>query len=210
MNLKFLKIFIITVIISSAALFSCTREENSNPSEIDRSEFLVGKNSDEIRTSFRELSVDDKFALWDNKLEQLLTQKLPTNQLDLIKELKVEMNNVRTGNQNRFQEIAINLAETIPEQDFILMFSNLSDYKFSGKFNSKTFSPNYVIEDLRNLKLHFEKANNHDLNNSVSKKPECSCRWSCWMTGGQSTGNCIKTDGGCGFLLIQDCTHYPG
>lgn len=131
MKLTFLKITFFVMAITSLTFLSCSKDENSNPSEINRSSFLVGKNSDEIKSSFRKLPVNDKFALWDSKLEQLLSQKLPENQLELIEQLKLEMNNVRIGDQNRFQEIAINLARITPEQDFIEMFSDLSDYKFS-------------------------------------------------------------------------------
>ena len=210
MKLTFLKITFFVMAITSLTFLSCSKDENSNPSEINRSAFLVGKNSDEIKSSFRKLPVNDKFALWDSKLEQLLSQKLPENQLELIEQLKLEMNNVRIGDQNRFQEIAINLARITPEQDFIEMFSDLSDYKFSGTFHSKNISPKYVIDDLKNLKLNFAVAKDANLNNSLSKKKDCSCRWSCWMTGGTATTNCATTNGGCGFFLMQDCTHYPG
>ena len=214
MKSTFLKITFFMMTITSLIFFSCSKDENSNPSEINRSEFLVGKTSDEIKSSFRKLPVNDKFALWDSKLEQLLSQKLPANQLELIEQLKSEMNNVRIGNQNRFKEIAINLAKITPENDFIQMFSDLSDYKFYGHFNSKNISPKYVIDDLQNLKLNFSVADDSNLKNSLSKTAvssrDCSCRWSCWMTGGTSSKNCRVTDGGCGFFLMQDCTDYPG
>ena len=170
-----------------------------------RAKFLEGKTQDEIVADFNKLNDSEKTALWVEKMDQLLNEDLPKENKVVISELRdMLLKNGYSSKVDGFVETVINLAKITPLEDFEKMFCSLNDYTYNEKFIGTEKVPEEILSDLINI--------NNPINdvNLLDRKRDCSCRWSCWMTGGTASTKCVITDGGCGFFLMQDCTHYPG
>lgn len=162
-----------------------------------RYKFLEGKSRDEVISQFNQLSVDQKNDLWLEKINQILSQDIPSTHKELIGSLKEELKKIPySSKSDKFVEVAVGLAEITPLEDFILMFESLKDYKFAGKFNSETKVPAELLKDIKSI--------NNPISNTTTADRPCSCRWCIGM--GTTSGNCTPSDGGCGFLWMQDCT----
>ncbi len=167
--------------------------------QISRSNFVNGKTQEQIVNDFNKLSAADKNLLWIDKLNQLLSQNLPTEHTSLITELKqLLLNNSTRSNQGQiFIQKSVRLAQITPSEDLINMFESLLDYRYQGRFVGATATPEALIKDIENLSVG-------GTNNS-SQSRACSCRW-CLFTAGATT-NCKATIDGCGWFGLQSCTH---
>ena len=158
-----------------------------------RADFLRGKSQDEIIKSFNALTTEQKSALWVEKMEQLITQNLPSENSKLIKQMR---DSHLRKDLSGFKTSALNLAEITPEEDFIEMFVSLSDYNFNGKFTGKTSVSETIISEINAIGLSQEIV--------TGKKRECNCRWTCSMYASYSS-NCEHTIDGCGFFGSSPC-----
>jgi hypothetical protein len=164
-----------------------------------RAAFLQGKTQDQITKTFRALTPQQKNALWVEKMDQLLTQKLPTAHITKISALKALMiKNVRT-NLADFITPAIGLVSITPEDDFIKMFESLYDYNYvNGKFIGTNPVSANIIASIN--KLGTPPASN----TGGTAARACNCNWTCSLYATNSSV-CVATIDGCGFLGFSPC-----
>ncbi|MBC7525556.1 MAG: bacteriocin fulvocin C-related protein [Flavobacterium sp.] len=164
-----------------------------------RADFLKGKTQDQLIDSFNQLPTGEKNALWIEKMDQLLNQKLPVENLQLIQQMRDSHLN---KNLDGFKKAALALAEITPDEDFTDMFNTLSNYNFNGSFVGKSVISDLTIKSINDFGLSQEVI--------TGRLKDCNCRWSCdWYVGG-SSGNCHVTSSGCGFMWAFECTGYVG
>ncbi len=163
-----------------------------------RADFLRGKTNDEIITSFNELSTGQKSALWVEKMEQLLTETFPSGDLLLIKKMRdSHLGKDLIG----FKSAALSLTNSIPNDDFVAMFINLSDYKYIGHYIGNSNVSNFTVDEINSVGVSYETID------KVTKKPKCNCNWTCSWYGNYST-NCQETETGCGFFGNSFCNGH--
>ena len=160
-----------------------------------RANFLKGKSQQQIVETFDKLTTNEKDALWLEKVNQMITQKLPSENLNLLQKVKTF---ISQKNIEGIKEVASNLGLITPEIDFLKMFESLEDYNYSGKFVGSTRVSDLILIDLKTL--------GSPSTNQNTGKMHCSCRWCIGM--GDVGSNCSGGGGyGCGFLWLQECTH---
>ncbi len=189
--------------MSIVIFFACSKENNSDTVAIStklRSDFLAGKDYAKIKSDYNILDKKEKVELWNEKLEQLLSQDLPVENKNLIMQLKLELNKEVFASK-AISEIALNLAKITPEEDFFRMFSDLNDYNYAGKFKGV----NKVSDDiLLNLKLINPDFQAKIMSISKTASIPCNCDWTCsWY--GSTRLKCTATRSGCGFLWAFEC-----
>lgn len=195
---------LITLFLSTVMFFACSKENNSDTVAIStkfRSDFLEGKDYAKIKTDYNNLDKKEKVELWNEKLEQLLTQNLPVENKNLIIQLKLELNKEVFASK-AISEIALNLAKITPEEDFFRMFSDLNDYNYSGKFKGVNKVSNNVLQDLKSINPDFQaKIMSTSKTNQLVP---CNCDWTCsWY--GSTRVKCTTTSSGCGFMWAFEC-----
>lgn len=185
-----------------------------------RENFLSGKTYDEISGKYSKLSVEEKSALWIEKMDQLQSLDLPLEHKSLIGKVKEQiLRGNLSENPSDLIEAAIKLALITPEDDFIKMFSSLYDYNYNAKFAGVEKVSDNILNDIKRLGAF---SNNND-GGGASK--DCNCRWTCsWYNrDGSVKGSgssekssqaiatsCHITSSGCGFLWASECDGYVG
>jgi len=182
-----------------------------------RANFLKGKDYNQITADFNKLSISEKNALWVEKMDQLLAQKLPKDhQLQTSTIREIILKNMDVDNASKMIEISINLANITPEDDFLKMYGSLYDYNYQGKFLGADKVSEFILEDLRKLGTSSTASSGETANK------DCNCRWTCdlWNRNaptndkepatGSSASKCHITADGCGFLWMSECTGYIG
>lgn len=192
-----------TVFVACSGADEKSKEVSTDPGL--RKNFIEGKNYDEIKNTFDELETKKKYALWTDKINQLLTQKLPEEHLIILEQLKVELANMADDKSNRIPELAIKLATIIPKQDFIKMFAELEDYNYSGRFQDSEKISDEVISSFKRV-INNRTMEIDRTGFKTSKKKKCNCSWTCDSTVGGYTTNCEETTSGCGFMWAFPCT----
>ncbi len=211
---KFKHRILIILIIIGNLFISCTKEAKAEEElivptvaltkENTRANFLKNNTFDENKSKFDNLVTKDKYILWNNKIEQLLDQKLPNAHLVILKQLQIELKNLAIDKPNRIPELAIKLARITPKQDFIMMFAELEDYHYNGKFIDTAKVPNEIINSFKITITNRNQDTKHNIKTSRRKK--CNCSWTCDSTVGGYTTNCEETTSGCGFMWMFPCT----
>src|SRR5699024_2612924 len=97
-----LSLFLVMILV-----VSCTNDSITDNYQDDglRTQFLEGKSSIEVKDGFILLSAEDKYKLWDEKLNQLLHQNLPSEHYNLIYDLKEELKTNYSKENNKIKEI---------------------------------------------------------------------------------------------------------
>jgi hypothetical protein len=203
-NIKYLTILILSLSFYTV-IISCSDENNVEKvsSNINfRENFITNKTFDIIKQDFQKLSIKDKHILWDNKINQLLSENLPEEHILLIKELKIEFEKNINKKENRLKSIFIQLAQITPEEDFIKMFFELTDYKFHGHFQKFIPSESFNIY-LENCNYEYTDYQR------VAPLPDCNCSYTCTIqTINPSicqTSKCNPTMDGCGPFGLSEC-----
>jgi hypothetical protein len=204
------KISIITILfafVSTIIFFSCSNETDNKDTKSKislRSDFLGKKTYQEMKTNFDKLKFEDKINLWESKIDQLLSQKLPQEHIELIKKIQIEYKKANILESNSLKETLLRLAEITPEKDFIEMFMDLKDYNFSGSFEKVT--------NLDALTIYLEECDyqySQTINSKVAALPDCNCNYSCTAQTINphvcSSSNCAPTIDGCGPFGMSSC-----
>lgn len=194
-------------------LLSCSNDEPSIEGlNIElRRPFLENKSYLEIKKEFNMLSNKEKHHLWNEKLEQILSQNIPEEQKELIQRLKLEFSKNYDNENNQIKQISLSLAKIIPEEEFKKMFFELDDYSPSSpKF--LIHSQKQLIAELENSTFYYRGVNGdqeEDPDTGIGDVPDCNCNWSCdaqTINPGICSGsNCNPTNTGCGFLGMNGC-----
>lgn len=211
-KIKISVLMLVVLTLCTTIFLACTKETDSQESTINanlRESFLKNKDYSSIKNDFNLLDKKSKIELWNEKLNQLLKEELPTDSKNLIKKLVVELNKEQVDPKN-MSEIAVNLARSIPAEDFYKMFTELNDYKYEGKFKGNSIVPKEIITDLYSMNYDY-KAN--EIGTEINKTTvtrDCNCNWTCDSYVGGSTSNCKATSSGCGFLWAFSCERRVG
>ena len=185
------KPFIYQVIIL-LLLFSCSKQNNQEQTLSDREMLISLETLEDQKSMFSTLSNKAQTDIWLNKLSQLLTNKsMPSEVLIEIQNIHQILNRegISTIMRNPdFQKSAGKLFEVIPEADLMAMFSRVEDYTYTGKYDNQ-----HPIQLERNAK---------DI--LAAKGRPCTCRWCLFVP--FTTGSCVETESGCGWLWQSPCT----
>lgn len=199
-------VLIVTMSITMLT-FSCSNENGSNQN-LDanlRSNFLGAKSYQDMKSSFDRLNTNEKTDLWNSKLNQLLSQKLPDEHIDLIEQLQIEFKKSNNNKANKLKELFIKLAEITPEKDFVLMFMDLKDYEFKGYFDKDS------LTNKKELIVYLENSDYQYSNRlpNPSTIPDCNCNYSCTAQTINphvcSSSSCAATTDGCGPFGMSSC-----
>jgi hypothetical protein len=205
--------YFLLVICTSFFLTSCkdsvaditlaNQETTLAVSPTTRLELMKIQDMNVLKTTYRVLSQDKQKEFWLDKLRQVESQKLSSEQIVLIKELEVELS--RSGSifakeNAKVKQIGLSLASITPKEDFIRMFATLDDYRFDPS-NSHTDICSECISDM----LSDTTIATVTTNSPTLRVNECNCRWTCDWGTGCSTGLCAGTGSGCGFLWLGSC-----
>lgn len=163
-----------------------------------RADFLKGKTQDEIITSFGLLTVEQKTALWAEKIDQLLTQKFPDEHIKYLNMIKLSFSN---KNLKDLSHATLLLAQITPQEDFVNMVESLKDYNFKDSFVDKNKVSENILTDINNI------SNYGDSNSNTDKRRKCNARYLCLMTG-HGSSNCQETVDGCGPFGMSTCNCY--
>ncbi|PZU86961.1 MAG: hypothetical protein DI529_07990 [Chryseobacterium sp.] len=207
------KIITFITLLCLLAVQSCRQDEKMNELRED----LQGKTELSQKETFRNLTTDSKVKIWESKLNQVLIQDLTKEQRVLVEALKGEIKNMNSPTYNgvKLIELGIALAKITPENDYIKMVSSLENYTTTKNVKIGKINNVFVVKDLENFLIRVKKRNKLIIEESQSsggitnKKPVCNCSWTCGMYGGVDD-NCTASNGGCGFLWLQDCTGHIG
>ncbi|CEN47610.1 exported hypothetical protein [Capnocytophaga canimorsus] len=197
----------VVVILLVAFVASCNRTETISEKKSFRKEFIGEKGIGVVREDFKNASFDVKQKLWIDKLEYLLNQ-------DFDNEIRADIRVIKDfisdfGNEDKylaFNQATIRLANNIPKEDFMLMFTSLDDYDYSGSFLGKEKVSKVFIDYIEGLKETYylgENLNGSSIPSVARRK--CSCRWCLFVPEEYVTANCDEADFGCGFLWLQSC-----
>jgi len=198
---RLLKFAIVAIIVTG-----CSNEETNNSEESYkisalRANLIENKTISEIKTDYATTLTSDKVAIWQDKLEQLKSLDIPSENIKLIDNLSKELQNYNTSKEiGKINAIAEKLANITPVKDYIKMFASLENYQFTGKFEGDIMAIEYF--NTFKIKNTFEISSI----SSTSKTPDCNCRWTCdEHNSGVSNTDCIETSIGCGFLWLGSC-----
>jgi hypothetical protein len=201
---KFLPLLLFVAALGVGCQKADTPFENK---QLERSSFVQGKSKYEQKEHYQKLNFEAKKGLWSNKITQLIGQDLPLEHAGLIQQLRERIvrsvSEAELSSDMELQRIAIELAQLTPESDFISMFNQLEDYRFSGNFEYSGEGSNIV----NNLRADFS-AKISTNNPRLPDLPACNCNWTCGSYGEDCThDNCEETSSGCGFLWLFSCRH---
>ena len=205
---------IIFILVSSFFLINCSDENNDEIQNLkienkERKKFLEGKNFEERKKEFKLLSKVEKFTLWNEKNNQLLTLELPKEHLILIQKLKDEYFKSVYNKENDLKEVFIELAKIIPEDEFIKMFFELDDYNYKNNFNIIIKNDNF-INYLKTCDYKYDNIKINIDNSDIERvAPDCNCNYSCSAQTINpaicSSSNCSPTADGCGPFGLSGC-----
>ena len=205
-----LKIFLASLTCAAFLFFlSCKQEQTQiAPQQITTSkrlDFLRGKSFEVIKNDYRILPEQVQKELWLEKVQQLLTQKLPQPQLLLIKELenellKTEFSLNSSSIDAKIDDIGLNLAKITPKANFLAMFVTLDDYYFKDKF----IDTEICSECIADMESDLKKKGGIE-NTLKTRRLNCDCKWTCGAGGYTTTSNCNPTSSGCGWLWRSPC-----
>jgi hypothetical protein len=205
-KINLLAVFVATIIIAMI-FYSCSKESEVEPSKNTnlRTNFLGKKTYQEMKPTFDKLTFEEKVNLWENKINQLLTQNFPKEHLSLIKKLQMEFKKSNRNELNSLKETFIQLAKITPEKDFMDMFMDLKDYKFNGSFEVLK-KQEELITYLNTSDYQYSKTVNYL---SDSNAPPCNCNYSCSAQTVNPhvcyTSSCTPTTDGCGPFGLSSC-----
>ena len=203
---------LLVLTLFTTIFIACTKETDSQESpnsENIRESFLKNKDYSAIKSDFNLLNKKSKIELWNEKLNQLLNEELPTDSRNLIKKLIIELNKEQVDPKS-MSEIAVSLAKSIPAEDFYKMFTELNDYQCEGKFKGNTTVPKEIITDLYSMNYDYNANEIVSDMNKTTVTRDCNCNWTCDSYAGGSTSNCKSTSSGCGFLWAFSCERRVG
>lgn len=213
------------VILALFLIVSCRQnEQNEFVSDEFRTD-LSSRTEFEQKEIFKNLDTNTKLRLWKNKLDQIKNEDISNEQRVLIDNISSELSKIKDTDFDgqKLFEYAIKMAQITPEDEFLKMFSSLSDYKrneisyknfLSNSAKNTSFKSNVetdLIDYLSKIKEGKSKAELYK-NKEVSltaKKPVCNCKWTCSFYG-PTNDNCIPSTGGCGLLWLQECNGHVG
>lgn len=211
-KIKISVLMLLVLTLFTGIFLACTKESDSQESTINanlRESFLKNKDYSSIKNDFNLLDKKGKIELWNEKLNQLLSQELPTESKNLIKKLIIELNKEQVD-PKIMSEIAVSLAKSIPAEDFYKMFTELNDYKYEGKFKGNTIVPKEIITDLYSMNYDYKANEIGSKINKTTVTSACNCNWTCDSYAGGSTADCTSTTSGCGFLWAFSCERRVG
>lgn len=197
------KFFYLSALVCAFFLIalSCKQSASEEIASSKRLELTKGKSIEVLKANYMSLSTQTKKELWIEKVQQLLTQTLPSPQFTLIKELETELlkndcDFTSFANNVKIQDIGIRLASITPREDFLKMFVSLDNYYYKNAFIGKEICSD-CIKDMESDSRNIGKT-------LQTRLADCNCNWTCGSAT-TTTSNCSPTSLGCGFLWLGSC-----
>ena len=212
--MKNLRFFIGGILLFTAvttAVISCSENDTQATSEASnhnfmargnlRGNFLNGNEWAYKKNDFNRLSIADKCDLWNEKVDQLLSLSLPTQHIDLIRQLKVELQNHKDGRAHQLGQVFSQIADITPDEDFIAMFFELKDYDYPNRFIGTGTASSRLRGYVTAQHYFFSAAPDSDT--------PCNCAYSCTAQTINPavcyTSSCSPTMDGCGPFGMSEC-----
>ncbi len=204
-NFLFLVYVVVLSIFSSCeSTLNPAKEVDTFDTKVDRVTFSENEYDRILRLQkWGEITPEQRYYLWVDKLKQTLTKPISEQQRLLIEQLIADLTpSLFDYNNVQFSLILKSLEDkylpkveeyfTFDEQ--VRIFASLLD-----------FNPTHSISE---LKLKDRQLLN-DSENIVESRRDCNCRWSCWPEDDYAIcgpGDCARGSLGCGFLWLQGCS----
>jgi predicted RND superfamily exporter protein len=212
-KLNYTVLSLFALVFVSAFFTSCSKDSYAqlDPSSKLRDQLIVGKEYSKIQEDFEQLDRDVKVAVWNEKLDQILSLNLPAENKKFTNELKDELSKNEID-VTKISDIAQKLADITPEEDFEKMYTTLYDYKYNGKFIGKGKMSSENLEELKKVDYNYKsKSITQKLTTDTAPIDPvdpyaCNCNWTCSWYRVKPTSNCGQTKSGCGFLWAFECT----
>jgi hypothetical protein len=199
MKIRNVILFLSFITCITALILSCKQNSIDNTLPNKRLEFLKTKNIGELKSNYRSLPDNEKKELWIDKIHQIQTQSLTSEQLTIISNLEKELmqpNSSFSMENDVLKNLGIRLASITPREDFLNMFSSLENFTYKG-FDSNKQVCLECVNDMQNEVRNIKSLNTRAL--------PCTCRWNCPDGPGKVTSNCDQTSIGCGWFWLQSC-----
>ncbi len=159
---------------------------------------------------FKNLTPEEKYNLWKEKITQVIFQNLGTEQ----KRLALEVNKILdvalfTEGNTKHQDIINKFADEWTKRA-LEHFPNGQLRHYFGSLENLNPSP---FDHFSNDKIPHPRIQ-QILDNSMNELTDkcftyCNCRWGWWCDSRCVSEDCARSGGryygGCGFLLLQDC-----
>lgn len=201
------------VILTVVLFFSCNKDRTNLETQkisIDRNTFIESNDVLKQKEIYQDLDFIKKRDLWISKLAQVYNTEISKQNKKLIKELIEILQNTSMicdiKDNSRLEEIAVELAEIIPKEEYVKMFVRLENYK-AIKFDKPPLSESMsfalqIRSDFESDKVRAKTIGKNKLKNSA----KCNCKWTCGMGTSKCTHtDCEETEDGCGFLWMSPC-----
>jgi len=194
---------LVVIALISCTFFSCNKTEIATPTSKSKSQISSPLKSSDLRYSLIESGVhlstltnEEILEVIISKLEQILDTEIPAEEHYLIELLTVEITKHLQGEESETVAIAAELANLIPEDDFVLMFMELEDYHYNGSYIGEEAVSVEIIDEILGLRFRTE----------YEKEPKlliCDCSW---MTCPGGSTKCAERASGCGVFWLYPCT----
>lgn len=208
--MKKLFLAFLTLTLTTLSLNSC-KETSEIPNQEENQIIKSMKNNIAYKTSsiqksdFNDLSTSDKIKIWNDKMDQILTQNLTDTQRSLVEGIKSELPNVGSDTYDgiKLAELGLEMARITPENEYIRMFEVLEDYNRDASLYTDNIKNDNIVSDMESF-VQEVKTNKTLYRYQKLSTSSCNCKWTCGFYSGH-TDNCTSTDSGCGFLWMGSC-----
>ena len=202
--MKKIKLVFLGVLALGLFVTSCDKEKEENITNLSHLESSAIEIQDlrqqlaDGTIHFVQLTEQQKLSVTEDKINQILTNSLPTEVESKLNLMLIEIPKFYNNQSNTVSDIGVELAGLIPEQDFYLMFYDFSDYSYNGSYIDNINVSQEILDEIVGMTY-----NAGIVQEKPTKQLYCDCGWTC----GISNPNCIKTFSGCGFLWGSGCSY---
>lgn len=199
---RYIPFFIFTLLLFNSCSDDSQNDVNQQLELVDFRKTFISKDFFRQKEEFLNLSESEKSRLWVSKLNQVKSNDLPKEHMELLSRLIILLEDNSYDNLSTNEEfiyISKRFFEITPFSDLNNIFSNLEDYTFRGGFDEKSgfieFENDFQTKSKTKASLMFFAL------------PDCNCSWTCASECNPycTTKNCNETSTGCGFLWLQSC-----
>lgn len=210
-----------SVILFAILIGGCERENVANQqnrfTRLEVSKMIYDQPDDRVPL-WNAIGMENQFAIWQDKISQILSQDLSNEWRVMFDDLNKNMTyeQYRSASEHGLVQVTY-LSNWI--DDFSRIATEEERYATIGcifDYNAKTNSIN--LNNIININVDSEKQGISKLIIRPRDRPgtglKCDCRWGGCPIGDEyeckpsGTTDCSQTTAGCGFLLFQSCTHF--
>ncbi|MEZ4853034.1 bacteriocin fulvocin C-related protein [Flavobacterium sp.] len=183
----------LTLIIIVLVLNSCSTDSELEVSKISSqkiSEVVNEKNLSVQKLKYSLLSKEDKFSIWENKINNLINDNLNDEQKSLILDLKNHLN--------------VSIFDDDLNNDTREIFKTVYSKQFLEKANT-IFSEEFIITNFYYINYKFYDGENSNCNCTSQSSVTCLSTIQNPLFCKKGYADCKQSLKNCGFLLRYDC-----